>query len=144
MAIIPTINGMMISSSPESGTSSRIAMITPPTIMIGAMIMMLNAMTRTIWTCCTSLVLRVINDGVPKVFVSFWEKSITLRKMALRTSRPPELHCRPRPEVDGADGADSQQARDEQHESAGAEDVVRVALDHTVVDDVGVEAGEGQ
>ena len=63
----------------------------PPTAMIGAMIMMLNAITRTIWTCWTSLVLRVISDGVPKVLVSFCEKSITLRKIALRTSRPNDM-----------------------------------------------------
>ena len=79
---------MMTRSRPDSGTSSRRAMIMPPTHMIGAMIMTLKAMTRTIWTCCTSLVLRVISDGVPKTFVSFCENPITLRKSALRTSRP--------------------------------------------------------
>ena len=66
-------------------------MMMPPTAMIGAMIMMLNAMTRTIWTCWTSLVLRVISVGVPKVLVSFCEKSMTLRKIALRTSRPNDM-----------------------------------------------------
>jgi hypothetical protein len=34
--------------------------------------------------------------------------------------------------------------RDQQHEAAGADDVVRVALDHAVVDDVRVEAGQVQ
>jgi hypothetical protein len=33
-------------------------------------------------------VLRVISEGVPKTLVSFWEKLITRRKIALRTSRP--------------------------------------------------------
>ena len=69
--IMATTSGIITTSNPESGTSSWRAMMMPPTAMIGAMIMMLNAMTRTIWTCWTSLVLRVISVGVPKRLVSF-------------------------------------------------------------------------
>jgi len=58
-------------SRPESGTSSRSAMMTPPMSMIGAMIMMLKVMIRTILNCWTSFVLRVISEGVPKTLVSF-------------------------------------------------------------------------
>ena len=60
----------------------------PPTARIGAMIIMFRPIRTTIWTCWTSLVLRVISDGVPNVLSSACEKLSTLRKIAPRTSRP--------------------------------------------------------
>ena len=45
-------------------------------------------MKTTVWTCWTSFVLRVISDGGPKRLTSTWENVSTLRKIALRTSRP--------------------------------------------------------
>ena len=63
-------------------------MITPPTAMIGARIMMFRANRRTCWTCWTSFVFRVMSDAVPNRFVSVWEKLTTLAKIAPRTSRP--------------------------------------------------------
>ena len=81
-------SGMITMSSADSSTSSRTAMITPPTAMIGARIITFSAMTRTIWTCWTSFVLRVIRVGGPNRFVSAWEKARTFWKMAARTSRP--------------------------------------------------------
>ena len=62
--------------------------MTPPTARIGAMIIMFRPIRTTIWTCWTSLVLRVMSDGVPKWLSSACEKLSTLRKMAPRTSRP--------------------------------------------------------
>ena len=66
-------------------------MITPPTAVIGARIMMFSAMTSSIWTCCTSFVLRVMRDGVPNWFVSAWENASTLRKIEPRRSRPTDI-----------------------------------------------------
>ena len=60
----------------------------PPTARIGAMIIMLRPISTVIWTCWTSLVLRVMSDGVPKWLSSACEKLSTLRKMAPRRSRP--------------------------------------------------------
>ena len=44
--------------------------MTPPTPMIGATTIMVSAICRNSWICCTSFVLRVISDGVPKLFIS--------------------------------------------------------------------------
>ena len=56
--------------------------------MTGARIIMFSAIITTIWTCWTSLVLRVMSDGVPNWLTSVCENVSTLRKMAARTSRP--------------------------------------------------------
>ena len=88
---VPTMRAMigrMTTRMPASGTSWRRAMMIPPTARMGAMIIMLRPIRTTIWTCCTSFVLRVISDGVPKWLSSTWEKLSTLRKMAERRSRP--------------------------------------------------------
>ena len=82
------MTGTMTSRISDSWASSRTAMKTPPTAMIGARIITLRPITRTCWTCWTSLVLRVIRDGVPNTLVSVWEKLTTLWKIAPRTSRP--------------------------------------------------------
>ena len=85
------MSGMITSSSAESWASSRRAMITPPTAMIGARIITLRPITSTCWTCCTSFVLRVMSVGVPKWLVSACEKPCTLLKIARRTSRPNDM-----------------------------------------------------
>ena len=66
----------------------------PPMIRIGAEIITVRAMNTTIWTCWTSFVLRVISDAGPKWLTSTWEKLSTLRKIALRTSRPKPIAIR--------------------------------------------------
>ena len=63
-------------------------MMTPTTIVIGAAIAIVHAITTSICTCCTSFVMRVINDGAPKVPTSRAEKSVTWWKRFLRRSRP--------------------------------------------------------
>ncbi len=72
----------------ESTASSRTAMMMPPIAMTGARIIMLSAIITTIWTCWTSLVLRVMSEAVPNWLTSVCENVSTLRKNAARTSRP--------------------------------------------------------
>ena len=72
----------------ERPTSSRSAMNTPPTIVMGAETSMTQVIRTSIWTCCTSLVLRVIRLGAPNLFISLLENDSALSKMAVRTSRP--------------------------------------------------------
>ena len=133
--------GITASSRPDSGTSSRSARMMPPTIMIGAETIIVKVISASICTCWTSLVVRVISDGAPKWPTSRAEKSCTRSKMAARMSRP-SRHGDLRSEVDGADGADDLHQRDGEHDAADAHDVAGVALDHAVVDDVGVERGQ--
>ena len=59
----------------------------PPTIRIGADTRIVRPMKTTCWTCCTSLVLRVMSDAGPKRLTSTWPKVSTIPKTALRTSR---------------------------------------------------------
>jgi hypothetical protein len=49
----------------DSPGSSRTAKTMPITIVIGAVIIIVQAMTTSIWICWTSLVVRVISDGAP-------------------------------------------------------------------------------
>ncbi len=71
-----------------SPTSSRSAMKTPPTIISGALTIMIAVISTSICSCCTSLVLRVIRLGAPKVFSSLAEKDSARSKIAWRRSRP--------------------------------------------------------
>ena len=80
--------GMITSRMPVSGTSWRRAMMMPPMIMIGAVIIMLRAIRTNCCTCWTSLVFRVIRVAEPKWLTSTWLNVSTLRKIADRTSRP--------------------------------------------------------
>ena len=82
------MSGTMTTSVVDSAASMRTAMMMPPIAMIGAVIIMFSPISTTCCTCCTSLVLRVMSDGVPKKLTSVWENASTLRKIALRTSRP--------------------------------------------------------
>ncbi len=63
-------------------------MITPPTHMMGAVTISVKVIRASIWTCWTSLVVRVIRDGAPNPFSSRAEKDCTRSKTAARTSRP--------------------------------------------------------
>jgi hypothetical protein len=75
--MMTAITGTTTAMSPESGTSWRTAMMTPPMAMNGASTMTLRPMTTTIWTCWTSLVVRVISEGAPNVLSSASENRCT-------------------------------------------------------------------
>jgi hypothetical protein len=75
-------------STAESWTSARRAMITPPTAVIGALTIIVSAICMKSWICWTSLVLRVISDGVPIRFISRAENRWTRPNTAPRRSRP--------------------------------------------------------
>ena len=79
--------------------------------MIGAATISVHAISTSIWTCCTSLVSRVISDGAPKCWTSRAENEPTRWKIAARTSRPKPIAVRAR-EPDGGDRADDLQQRD--------------------------------
>ena len=74
-------------AGPDSGTSVRSAMMIPPTIRIGAEIMIVRPMNTTVWTCWTSFVLRVISDAGPNWLTSTCEKVSTLREDRARGRR---------------------------------------------------------
>ena len=80
--------GMATATSQDRPTSSCRAMMMPPIMVSGAETSMVADITTSIWTCCTSLVVRVINDGAPKWFSSREEKASTRPKIAPRRSRP--------------------------------------------------------
>ena len=65
MEMTASINGMMSSRRSESLASSRTAMITAPTAVMGASTIMVRPVMTSICTCWTSLVLRVMSDGTP-------------------------------------------------------------------------------
>ena len=94
MPITTAITGMMTNSRADSSTSVRTAMITPPTAVNGAAIIMVRPMSTSICTCCTSLVVRVISDGAPNSLTSLSENCSTLRKRLPRTSRPNAIAVR--------------------------------------------------
>ena len=94
MSTIAAISGTATTSRRESVTSSLRAMITPPTIMIGAAAMIVSAICRKIWICWTSLVLRVMREAVPKLFISRAEKRSTWPNTAARRSRPTPIEVR--------------------------------------------------
>lgn len=80
--------GTTASSTADSGTSWPRAMMMPPTHMIGAETISVNVIRTSIWTCCTSLVVRVIRDGAPNRPTSRAENDCTRSKIDARTSRP--------------------------------------------------------
>jgi hypothetical protein len=88
------ISGSTTTSRPDSGTSVRRAMITPPTMRIGADTRIVRPMKTTSWTCWTSFVLRVISEAGPNRLTSTWENVSTLLKIALRRSRPKPIAIR--------------------------------------------------
>ncbi len=80
--------GMLTASSQARPPSWRTAMTTPPMTVTGAARARLQAITTSIWTCWTSLVIRVMSEGAPKRFTSRAEKPVTRWKRPSRTSRP--------------------------------------------------------
>ncbi len=86
--------GTATATSQESPTSWRIAMMTPPTIMIGADTIMVNSISTSIWICWTSLVVRVISDGAPKPLTSRLENPRTRPNTDERRSRPKAMAVR--------------------------------------------------
>ena len=54
----------------------------------------MQVISTSIWTCCTSLVLRVISDGAPNVATSRPEYDDTLRNTSERRSRPKAMAVR--------------------------------------------------
>ena len=135
--------GMATKTTVDSDTLSRSAMMMPPIIIMGASRMTLSIINTTICTCCTSLVVRVISDGVPKRLTSACEKLSTWRKSAAAQIAT-EPHRDPGAVVDGDDGGEDEDERDGEHDGAGTQDVGRVARDDAVVDDVGVERRQGE
>ena len=115
----------------------------PPTIRIGAETTTVRAMKTSCWTCWTSFVLRVISDAGPKWLTSTWPNVSTVLKTALRTSRAKPIRDE-RAEVDAGDRGEADDHRDQEHEGADPKDVVGVALDDAVVDDVAVEVRQVQ
>ncbi len=90
------MSGRITSSSSDSALSSRTARKMPPMIIIGADAMTVRPMNTTVWTCWTSLVLRVMSDAGPNLLTSTCEKLSTASKMTARTSRPkPMATCAP-------------------------------------------------
>ena len=87
----------------------------PPTHMIGADTIRVNVIRASIWTCWTSLVVRVISDGVPNRPTSRAEKSCTRLKTA-GAHVPAHGHRGPGAEVDGADRADDLDQGDDEHD----------------------------
>ncbi len=92
--IATTSTGTLTTSSQDRPTSSRSAITRPPTHMIGAATNIPQNMSTTVWTCCTSLVVRVMRDGAPKRATSRLEKVPTRAKTAARTSRPTPMAVR--------------------------------------------------
>jgi len=64
------ISGRITIRMADSVTFSRTARMMPPTSMMGAVTSMVSAIWTKSCTCWTSLVLRVISEGVPKRFIS--------------------------------------------------------------------------
>ena len=87
-------SGTATSSSEDSSTSWLRARRMPPTHMIGADTIRVNVSSASICTCCTSLVVRVISDGVPNRPTSRAEKACTRLNTAWRRSRPRPMAVR--------------------------------------------------
>ena len=69
-------------------------MTMPPTHMIGAETIIVQVSSTSICTCCTSLVVRVISDGAPKLVTSRDENAPTRWNTAARASRPKPIAVR--------------------------------------------------
>ena len=97
MTIIPTApasTGTHTATSHDRPASSRSAITIPPTHMIGAATSIVQEVSTSICTCCTSFVHRVISDGAPNRFTSRVENSPTRWKTDARTSAPKPVAVR--------------------------------------------------
>ena len=142
-AMKPTMSGRTTTSRPDSGTSWRRAMMIPPTIRIGAEMIRVRPMNTNVCTCWTSFVLRVMSEGAPNLLTSTWLNVWTVRKMALRTSRPKPIAIWA-PQYTPRIAVDAEGERDDEHQPADSQDVVGVALRDALVDDVAVERRQVQ
>src|SRR5699024_286053 len=86
-----TMMGTATHTSQLNPASSRSAMTTPPTAMMGAMTNRLSDISVTICNCCTSLVARVINVAGPNCDIWYDENRETRRNIAARRSRPMDI-----------------------------------------------------
>ena len=86
--MLPASTGMQTSSNRERSRSSRSAITMPPTHMIGAITSIVTPISTSIWTCCTSFVVRVISEGAPTLPISRADSFPTWWKIAPRRSRP--------------------------------------------------------
>ena len=93
-AIAATSTVTLTTMSQDRPTSSRSAMMMPPTQKIGADTISVNVSSASICTCWTSLVERVISDGAPNRLTSRAEKEPTRWKTAARASRPNAIAVR--------------------------------------------------
>ena len=92
--ISTTSTGRLTRSRAESPASWRRAITMPPRAISGAWMAIVHTMTVSIWTCCTSLVMRLINEAEPFSLTSRWEKAVTRWNSSLRTSRPKPIAVR--------------------------------------------------
>ena len=92
--ISTSITGTDTASSGESAALSCRAMITPPTLMIGAITIRVSPACTSTCTCWMSFVLRVISDGVPKRCISRAENACTPLNTAARMSAPEPIATR--------------------------------------------------
>ena len=119
------------------------AMKMPPRAMIGAVMAIEQTITPSSWTCWTSLVMRVISDGAPSWLTSRWENDVTRWKRSLRTSRPKpiaalaETYMAPMAKTIWMPATPSMTP-------PSPPDVVGVAGEHAVVDDLGVDGRQQQ
>ena len=146
LTIIPSTTaarGMATRRTTDSPTSWRSAMITPTTIVIGAAMAIVQAITTSICTCCTSLVMRVMSDGAPNVPTSRAENSVTRWNRAARMSRPKPIATRA-PTRTAATAKTTWTIANSSMTAPRGADVGGVAGQDALVDDVGVEGREGQ
>ncbi|MFM9428512.1 hypothetical protein RCH10_004975 [Variovorax sp. GrIS 2.14] len=95
--------------------------------------------------CKTSLVLRVISDGMPKRFISCKEKACTCAKTRARRSQvAPVAHSQPRTDHRGANGQDHLQHGERQHHRACVDDLGAIVASHAQVDDIDAQMGQPQ
>ena len=111
----------------------------PPTHVIGAATIIVQAISTSIWTCCTSLVMRVISDGAPNCAdLAGREAGDLVEQVAARTSRPKPIAALA-PKYTAAIAKTIWTSVTASISAPVAPDVAGVAGEHAVVDDVGVE-----
>lgn len=88
------MTGTATASRGDKVAPSLTARTTPPTLMIGAMTISVSAICKNSWICWTSLVLRVISEGVPKWSMSRAENAWTRAKTAALMSAPTPIVVR--------------------------------------------------
>ena len=113
---------MLTSRIIDRAPSSRTAMNTPPTMVIGAATSSVHVISTSICTWVTSLVIRVMSDGAPKWLDLPGGEAGDLVEQAVAHVAA-EAHGRLRAEVDGADGEHHLDQGDAQHHAADPPDV---------------------